>query len=44
MIARGLKGLKQHKQWFDKKCLGFFRSKEAGQNTVVTESKPKQCR
>ena len=40
----GLQELKQHKPWFDKECLGFFRSKEAGYNAVGTGSKPKQCK
>ena len=31
----GLYQLKQHKTWFDEKCL-FFRSKEASYNAVVT--------
>jgi len=26
----GLQELKQHKPWFDEKCLGFFRSREPG--------------
>ena len=26
----GLHELKQHKPWFNKECLGFFRSNEAG--------------
>jgi len=39
----GLQELKKHKPCFDKECSGFFRSKEAGRNTVDTGSKAKQC-
>ena len=35
--------LKQHKPWFDEKCL-FVRSKEASYNVVVTGSKKEQCK
>jgi len=42
--SQGLHELKQNKPWFDEECLGFFRSKEAGQNAVGKGSKPKQCR
>jgi len=34
----GLHELKQHKTWFDKECLDFFRSKKVGFNAVGTGS------
>jgi len=39
----GLYELKQHKTCFDED-VGVFRSKESGQNAVITKSKPKHCR
>jgi hypothetical protein len=40
----GLYELTQQKPLLDEEYLGFFRSKEAGLNAVVTGSKPKQRR
>jgi hypothetical protein len=37
----GLHEQKQHKPWFDEECSQFLDQKEAGKNSVVTESKPK---
>jgi len=37
----GMHEWKQHKPWFDEKCLGFFGSKEAVKNAMGTGSTPK---